>query len=100
MTDKPPGPVRPAGPASPVDPVRLAIGAVPAQATPVLTVTAGQPTPEETAAVVVVLAALAGRGGPPAAPAPPPSRWSAPAELVRAPLVPGPGAWRASALPR
>ena len=56
----------------------------------------GNPTAEELA---VVLAVLATR---PAAPvagvAPSPrSRWAVP--VLRRPLVPGPGAWRASALP-
>ncbi len=56
----------------------------------------GAPTAEELAAVVAVLQA---RGG--AAPSPPAAErplWGRP--VLRAPLAPGPGAWRASALPR
>ncbi len=57
----------------------------------------GEPTPEELAAVVTVLSARGGAAAPPPARAPR-SLWAAP--VLRAPLVPGPGAWRASALPR
>ena len=59
-----------------------------------LRVVRGQPTPEELAALVVVLSAQ-----PPAeVPAPPtrPSGWADRGSAIRAPLVPGPGAWRAS----
>jgi acyl-CoA carboxylase epsilon subunit len=59
-----------------------------------LRVVSGQPTPEELAALVVVLSAQ-----PPApAPAAPtrPSGWADRAAAIRAPLAPGPGAWRAS----
>jgi hypothetical protein len=66
---------------------------------PVLTVVTGQPTAEELAAVVVVLTARAGRAGPESAPGAPPA-WSARSRLMRAPVTAGPGAWRASALPR
>lgn len=55
----------------------------------------GEPTPEELAAIVAVIAAKASGGGAPA-PAPAQSEWNAPARLVRTPLRPGPGAWRAS----
>ena len=67
---------------------------------PALTIVSGQPTPEETAAVVVVLTALAGQAASPPADSPTPSQWSARSRFMRAPLTPGPGAWRASALPR
>ncbi|MFC4462986.1 acyl-CoA carboxylase epsilon subunit, partial [Pseudonocardia nematodicida] len=42
----------------------------------------------------------ASAGGADAPPPAPPSPWSHPAAQLRAPLVPGPGAWRASGLPR
>ena len=57
----------------------------------------GDATPEQVAALVAVLSGL---GGEDEASAGPPSQWSSPARLVRAPLQPGPGGWRASALPR
>jgi hypothetical protein len=58
----------------------------------------GDPTPEELAALALVLAAAASGGDEP----PPKARdlWSAPADRVRRPLEVGPGAWRASVLPR
>jgi len=56
----------------------------------------GSPTPEELAAVVVLLTARSG-AAPAAPPAPVRSRWAAP--LLRGPLTPGSGAWRASTLP-
>ena len=67
---------------------------------PAFTIVSGQPTPEETAAVVVVLTALAGQGASAPADPPTPSQWSARSRFMRAPVTPGPGAWRASALPR
>ena len=62
-----------------------------------LRVVSGQPTPEELAALVVVLSARAGAEAPatPAA-ATRPSGWADRGSALRAPLVPGPGAWRAS----
>lgn len=69
---------------------------VPAQT---LAIVAGRPTDEELAAVVVVLSARAGQAGPAVTPARS-SAWSARSQLTRAPLAVGPGAWRASALPR
>jgi hypothetical protein len=67
---------------------------------PGLRIVAGHPTAEETAAVTVVLAALArpavvqaDRGGQRSA-------WSDPSRMLRPPVSPGPGAWRASGLPR
>ena len=67
--------------------------AAPAQRIEVL----GDATPEQVAALVAV---LSGIGGEDEAPAGPVSQWSSPARLVRAPLHPAPGGWRASALPR
>ena len=63
---------------------------------PLLTVLRGQPTPEQLAALVAVVAARAAVDEP----VPPRERslWAAP--VLRSPLSPGPGAWRASGLPR
>ncbi|KWX02426.1 acyl-CoA carboxylase subunit epsilon [Carbonactinospora thermoautotrophica] len=68
--------------------------------TPFLRVVRGEPTAEELAAVVVVLQARAAAAAGAAAPAEPPSAWRDRSRYVRRPLAPGPGAWRASALPR
>ena len=68
-------------------------------ARPLLRVVRGDATPEEIAALVAVLAA---RGGSEAL-APPRSvknTWSDRSRSLRRPLFPGPGAWRASGLPR
>ena len=65
---------------------------------PLLRVVRGAPTREELAAVVAVVAARsAAPAAPPAEPAARPL-WAVP--VLRAPLAPGPGAWRASGLPR
>ena len=64
---------------------------------PFLRVVRGDPSAEEVAALVAVLASLGG-GEPPAPRARP--EWAAAYRQARAPLGPGPGAWRASALPR
>ncbi|SDG57209.1 acyl-CoA carboxylase subunit epsilon [Pseudonocardia oroxyli] len=61
-------------------------------------VVSGDPTPEELAALTVVLAAAASGGGEPAPK--PRSLWGHPSAGVRRPLEVGPGAWRASVLPR
>lgn len=86
-----------AGPASADDRPAGAEGSP--DAAPALRIVAGQPTAEETAAVVVVLSALA-RQQPPAPPAPARSQWAARQRLLREPVSPGPGGWRASARPR
>ena len=62
-----------------------------------LKLVSGKATPEELAAVVAVLVASSGAPAAEAAPEPP-SLWSRP--QLREPLHAGPGAWRASALPR
>ncbi|MBZ5733292.1 acyl-CoA carboxylase subunit epsilon [Nocardioides sp. TRM66260-LWL] len=68
-----------------------------APAAPLLRVVNPDATPEEIAAIVAVLSAL-GSG---AAPAPAPrSQWAAPARRLRGAHGSGPGAWRASGLPR
>lgn len=64
---------------------------------PALRVVRGDATPEEVAALVAVLTAASG-GGEPEQPKPP-SRWTSRPHGPRGPLHPGPGAWRASALP-
>ena len=58
----------------------------------------GNPTDEELAALVTVLT-LAGRRSEPE-PAPRPSGWSAYWRTVRAPISPGPNAWRMSGRPQ
>ncbi|UUZ44012.2 acyl-CoA carboxylase subunit epsilon [Janibacter limosus] len=58
----------------------------------------GDATPEQVAALVAVLSGLG--GGEDEAPAGSPSRWSAPARLVRHEVHPSPGGWVASGLPR
>jgi hypothetical protein len=66
---------------------------------PYLRIVRGNPDDEELAALAAVVAAAA------SAPAGSPkqqdrrSRWADHARLVRQPLRPGPGAWRASAFP-
>jgi hypothetical protein len=66
---------------------------------PLLRVVRGTPDDAELAALTTVVLGLA------SAPAPEPtppvrSRWADRAALVRQPLRPGPGAWRAAGLPR
>jgi len=85
------------GPASGANPGE-AEEQTPEQRRALFRVVSGDPTPEELAALTVVLAAAASGGGAPA-----PKRadlWSSPAARLRRPLGVGPGAWRASALPR
>lgn len=66
---------------------------------PLLRVVRSEPSDEELAALTAVLSASVPQPAsePPAAPR---STWADPAHRLRAPLRPGPGAWRASALPR
>lgn len=59
----------------------------------------GTPDDHELAALTAVVAAAASAGGPPPPPRTP-DPWSHPAAVLRAPLHAGPGAWRASGLPR
>jgi Acyl-CoA carboxylase epsilon subunit len=68
------------------------------QPPPVLSVLRGEPTQAELAALLVVLAA--GQRAQPASRGKPPSLWGSPGQTLQAPLFPGPGAWRASGLPR
>ncbi|MFW6204053.1 MAG: acyl-CoA carboxylase subunit epsilon [Actinomycetota bacterium] len=68
-------------------------------ADPPVRVVKGDPTPEELAALVAVISAKAAEAG--GAETERPSTWAAYWRTVRtAPLRPGPGAWRASGLPR
>jgi hypothetical protein len=62
---------------------------------PVLRIVRGEPSDAELAALLAVLAA--GSGAPAAAAPEAPSAWRDRAALLRKPLHPGPGAWRASA---
>jgi hypothetical protein len=63
---------------------------------PRLTIVNPDATPEEIAAIVAVFSAMQS-AEPPKEPA---STWAARHRRVRPPLRPGPGAWRASGLPR
>jgi hypothetical protein len=60
----------------------------------------GEPSDEEVAALSVVLAALATADAAASDRPRPVNRWSDPAARLRAPMRPGPGAWRAAAWPR
>ena len=63
-----------------------------------LRIVRGAPSDEELAALATVLAAASLRGA--ADPPPRGSAWAAPAARLRTPSHRGPGAWKASALPR
>ena len=65
---------------------------------PLLRVVKGDPTPEELAALVAVVSARRGVGTGPDPRLRP--VWGHPAAAMRRPHRAGPGAWRASALPR
>jgi hypothetical protein len=65
---------------------------------PLLRIVRGTPTDEELAALTTVVAAAAATPAEPARPVR--SRWADRAALLGAPPPIGPGAWRASALPR
>jgi hypothetical protein len=65
-------------------------------ARPLLRIVRGEPTPEELAALTAVLAAASGGEAEPE-PERPRSLWADRTSLVRRPLVPGRGAWKASA---
>jgi hypothetical protein len=68
------------------------------QAAPLLRIVNADATAEEVAALVAVFSALGSGGG--EAPARPRPAWSNPARGVRHAHRHGPGAWRASGLPR
>jgi len=65
---------------------------------PVLRIVRGDPTPEEIAALVTVLSARAAAVGEKEPPRR--SEWAGHERRMRRPVHPGPGGWRASALPR
>ena len=67
---------------------------------PVLAIVAGDPSAEQIAAVVTVLSARAGQAGRAGTGETARYGWSARSRLLRAPILRGPGGWRASALPR
>jgi hypothetical protein len=66
---------------------------------PLFRVVHGNPSGEETAALAVVLAAKLAPGHGPARRGAE-SRWADRAQVMRAPLTPGPDAWRRSSQPR
>ena len=61
---------------------------------PLLRVVKGEPTAEELAALTVVVAAMSQRRT--RRRPTPVGAWASRADVVRAPLQPGPGAWRAA----
>ena len=68
---------------------------------PLLRVVSGSPDDAELVALTAVVAGLARAAAQPGAPARPArSAWAERTRLVRAPLSHGPGAWRASGMPR
>jgi hypothetical protein len=67
---------------------------------PLLRIVRGEPDAAELAALAVVLAAAGGGGEEEARDSGPPSTWARRTDLVRGPVHPGPGGWRASARPR
>jgi hypothetical protein len=68
-----------------------------AAAKPALRIVQGDATPEEIAALVAVLGAGSGSGDQAARRAKPVNGWASPAQVIRRPLLQGPGAWSASA---
>lgn len=67
------------------------------EAQPLLQITNSDATPEEIAALVAVFSAL----GVPAVPRPRRTpEWQSHHRKLRAPIIPGPGGWRSSGLPR
>jgi hypothetical protein len=66
-------------------------------ARPLLRVVRGNPSAEELAVLIAVVSARGATAG--ESERPPPSRWASRSTSLRRPLSPGPGAWRASALP-
>jgi hypothetical protein len=65
--------------------------------TPTLRILRGNPSDDEIAAVVVVLTAASGSAEPRVNADNPVSAWADPAQRLRQPPRPGPGAWQASA---
>jgi hypothetical protein len=71
-----------------------------AEARPLLRIVQGSPDDAELAALTAVVLAVAARSTTPPPAQPARSLWANRADLVRRPLHPGPGAWRAAGLPR
>jgi hypothetical protein len=67
---------------------------------PLLRVVRGDPTPDELAALVAVLAARQRAAAAPEVDTRPRSQWRNRGRNIRPAIGPGPGAWRASGLPR
>jgi hypothetical protein len=67
---------------------------------PVLRIVRGEPDAAELAALTAVLAAAGGAADDEAPDPTPASGWARHVDLVRGPVHPGPGGWRASARPR
>ncbi|MPY77455.1 MAG: acyl-CoA carboxylase subunit epsilon [Actinophytocola sp.] len=67
---------------------------------PLLQVVRGTPDDVELAALTSVIAAAASHSGGNGGQAKRRSLWGDPASRLRMPIQPGPGAWRASGLPR
>lgn len=67
---------------------------------PVLRIVRGEPDAAELAALTAVLAAAGGAGADEAPDPTSTSGWARRVDLVRGPVHPGPGGWRASARPR
>ncbi|HWE90562.1 MAG TPA: acyl-CoA carboxylase subunit epsilon [Pseudonocardiaceae bacterium] len=67
---------------------------------PLLRVVRGTPDEAELAALTAVVASISVRSTEQSAPEPAPSAWADRESLARRPLAHGPGAWRASGLPR
>jgi hypothetical protein len=67
---------------------------------PRLEIVRGEPTPEDIAALVTVLTARLQSAGQATAGEAARSGWSSRSRMMRGALSRGPGAWRASALPR
>ncbi len=91
---------RPAHPGQNAPPAATPAAPARAGGEPFLSIVRGTPTAQEIAAVVIVLASAARPAPEPAVGASGRSEWSARSRLVRVAVRAGPGAWRASALPR
>jgi Acyl-CoA carboxylase epsilon subunit len=82
---------------TPMPPARAQSGPA---AEPAFAIVGGNPSAEDIAAIVTVLSARLKPADATRAGRATRSRWSARSRQLRAPLLRGPGAWRACALPR